>query len=156
AKVPGKEIVAFAQALKASDGGINDKLCSYGNGGGGRDDHTHAQCIDTSHNSSNASKGLEDFATKSLGGGTKNWPKAAHNSHNNANDVAGDIIKLPKDDKNIVAGHFAKSIEGGEVVEIRSVSSTSVMVNACYDHDGQALNSAFGLILHRNRFRSGS
>ncbi|WP_306722373.1 P44/Msp2 family outer membrane protein, partial [Anaplasma phagocytophilum] len=28
---------------------------------------------------------------------------------------------------------LAKTIEGGEVVGIRAVSSTSVMVNACYD-----------------------
>ncbi|SCV64073.1 Major surface antigen 4 precursor [Anaplasma phagocytophilum] len=32
-----------------------------------------------------------------------------------------------------MAGLLAKTSEGGEVVEIRAVSSTSVMVNACYD-----------------------
>ncbi|CEH11039.1 Putative uncharacterized protein [Anaplasma phagocytophilum] len=33
----------------------------------------------------------------------------------------------------VAASLLAKTIEGGEVVEIRAVSSTSVMVNACYD-----------------------
>ncbi|KJV67333.1 surface antigen family protein [Anaplasma phagocytophilum str. ApNP] len=32
-----------------------------------------------------------------------------------------------------MAGLLAKTIEGVEVIEIRAVSSTSVMVNACYD-----------------------
>ncbi|MDB1135759.1 P44/Msp2 family outer membrane protein, partial [Candidatus Anaplasma sp. TIGMIC] len=47
--------------------------------------------------------------------------------------VAGEMTDMNLDNKAIVAGHLAKTVEGGEVVEIRSVSSTSVMVNACYD-----------------------
>nr|WP_190278541.1 hypothetical protein [Anaplasma phagocytophilum] len=31
----------------------------------------------------------------------------------------------------VAAGLLAKTIEGGEVVEIRAVSSTSVMINFC-------------------------
>ncbi|KJV63765.1 surface antigen family protein [Anaplasma phagocytophilum str. ApMUC09] len=54
--------------------------------------------------------------------------------NDNARAVAGDLTKnLTHDEKTIVAGLLAKTIEGGEVVEIRAVSSTSVMVNACYD-----------------------
>ncbi|KJV64682.1 surface antigen family protein [Anaplasma phagocytophilum str. ApMUC09] len=47
--------------------------------------------------------------------------------------VAKDLVALNHDEKTIVAGLLAKTIEGGEVVEMRAVSSTSVMVNACYD-----------------------
>ncbi|KJV67079.1 surface antigen family protein [Anaplasma phagocytophilum str. ApNP] len=55
-------------------------------------------------------------------------------TNDNAKAVAKDLVeKLTSEDKTIVAGLLAKTIEGGEVVEIRAVSSTSVMVNACYD-----------------------
>ncbi len=73
----------------------------------------------------------------------KNWPTGqAGNTtaakigptNSNATAVAKDIVKeLTPEEKTIVAGLLAKTIEGGEVVEIRAVSSTSVMVNACYD-----------------------
>ncbi|KJV66413.1 surface antigen family protein [Anaplasma phagocytophilum str. ApNP] len=72
----------------------------------------------------------------------KNWPtgRAYSNTslktgdtNSNAKAVATDLVALNRDEKTIVAGLLAKTIEGGEVVEIRAVSSTSVMVNACYD-----------------------
>ncbi|SBO33466.1 Major surface antigen 4 precursor [Anaplasma phagocytophilum] len=53
--------------------------------------------------------------------------------NDNAEAVAKDLTKLTPEEKTTVAGLLAKTIEGGEVVEIRAVSSTSVMVNACYD-----------------------
>ncbi|SBO14966.1 hypothetical protein ANAPC1_01344 [Anaplasma phagocytophilum] len=51
-------------------------------------------------------------------------------TNSNANAVAKDLVALNSDEKTIVAGLLAKTIEGGEVVEIRAVSSTSVMVNS--------------------------
>ncbi|SCV66321.1 Major surface antigen 4 precursor [Anaplasma phagocytophilum] len=66
----------------------------------------------------------------------KHWPTTQGSSDkgsNNATKVAGELTKLTPEEKTIVAGLLAKTIEGGEVVEIRAVSSTSVMVNACYD-----------------------
>ncbi|KJV67884.1 surface antigen family protein [Anaplasma phagocytophilum str. ApNP] len=76
-------------------------------------------------------------------GENKNWPtgQAGKSSdgpklgdtNSNANAMARDLVDLNRDEKTIVAGLLAKTIEGGEVVEIRAVSSTSVMVNACYD-----------------------
>ncbi|MDB1135763.1 P44/Msp2 family outer membrane protein, partial [Candidatus Anaplasma sp. TIGMIC] len=47
--------------------------------------------------------------------------------------VAGEITDMNSGNKIIVARLLAKTVEGGEVVEIRSVTSTAVMVNACYD-----------------------
>ncbi|CEG20824.1 Major surface protein 2 hypervariable region [Anaplasma phagocytophilum] len=70
------------------------------------------------------------------------WPTGSYSSssqakpkeqNSNAKAVAKDLIDLNREEKAIVAGLLAKTIEGGEVVEIRAVSSTSVMVNACYD-----------------------
>ncbi|SBO15072.1 Major surface antigen 4 precursor [Anaplasma phagocytophilum] len=74
----------------------------------------------------------------------KNWPTGQYSKtssngvgggkpNSNASAVATDLTKLTPEEKTIVAGLLAKTIEGGEVVEIRAVSSTSVMVNACYD-----------------------
>ncbi|SCV64450.1 Major surface antigen 4 precursor [Anaplasma phagocytophilum] len=74
----------------------------------------------------------------------KHWPTGSYSKsgstptqneqNSNAKAVAKDLVEqLTSDEKTIVAGLLAKTIEGGEVVEIRAVSSTSVMVNACYD-----------------------
>ncbi|KJV82040.1 surface antigen family protein [Anaplasma phagocytophilum str. CRT53-1] len=89
---------------------------------------------------------LKDFAVKTLGDGNRNWPTSTEKSgsenvkgphpvtNDNATAVAKDLVQeLTPEEKTIVAGLLAKTIEGGEVVEIRAVSSTSVMVNACYD-----------------------
>ncbi|ANC34653.1 hypothetical protein P029_05080 [Anaplasma phagocytophilum str. Norway variant2] len=70
----------------------------------------------------------------------KNWPTGkVYNVSNvdgttngNAIAVATDLTKLTTDEKTIVAGLLAKTIEGGEVVEIRAVSSTYSMVNLGY------------------------
>ncbi|WP_433846716.1 hypothetical protein AB9K21_02550 [Anaplasma phagocytophilum] len=53
--------------------------------------------------------------------------------NDNAKAVATDLVNLNRDEKNIVAGLLAKTIEGGEVVEIREVSSTSMMVNTVFE-----------------------
>ncbi|SCV62912.1 Major surface antigen 4 precursor [Anaplasma phagocytophilum] len=87
---------------------------------------------------------MKDFVEKTLQGNeSKNWPTSSKASEHagkpepktrdNAEAVAKDLTKLTTEEKTIVAGLLAKTIEGGEVVEIRAVSSTSVMVNACYD-----------------------
>ncbi|SCV61673.1 hypothetical protein ANAPRD1_01188 [Anaplasma phagocytophilum] len=48
--------------------------------------------------------------------------KLASNTNDNAEAVAKDLVALNRDEKTIVAGLLAKTIEGGEVVEIRAVS----------------------------------
>ncbi|UQD54391.1 hypothetical protein ESP60_03365 [Anaplasma phagocytophilum] len=84
---------------------------------------------------------MKDFVSATLGDGGRNWPTSTADSdsnkakptpvtNDNAKAVATDLVALNRDEKNIVAGLLAKTIEGGEVVEIRAVSSTSVMVNA--------------------------
>ncbi|SBO32079.1 hypothetical protein ANAPC2_00900 [Anaplasma phagocytophilum] len=65
----------------------------------------------------------------------KHWPitqGATDKDKSNAAKVAGDLTKLSTEEKTIVAGLLAKTIEGGEVVEIRAVSSTYSMVNFGY------------------------
>ncbi|WP_225349003.1 P44/Msp2 family outer membrane protein, partial [Anaplasma marginale] len=46
---------------------------------------------------------------------------------------ARDINNLDADERAMVAGAFARAVEGAEVIEVRAIGSTSVMLNACYD-----------------------
>ncbi|KJV66482.1 putative p44-37 outer membrane protein, silent [Anaplasma phagocytophilum str. ApNP] len=72
---------------------------------------------------------LKEFVDKTLlGNESKNWPTSSgegKETNDNAKAVADDLTKkLSSKEKTIVAGLLAKTIEGGEVVEIRAVSST--------------------------------
>ncbi|SBO33630.1 Major surface antigen 4 precursor [Anaplasma phagocytophilum] len=148
----GKDIVPFADAVKISDEKIDGKICSGSHAKDKGDSgspasyevepkaNSTAQC--SGLNSGTKGKKFSDFAE---GVGLKdnnNWPTGRYHEsdvkngdHNsNAKAVAADLTKkLSHDEKTIVAGLLARTIEGGEVIEIRAVSSTSVMVNACYD-----------------------
>ncbi|KJV64401.1 surface antigen family protein [Anaplasma phagocytophilum str. ApMUC09] len=108
--------------------------------------HTVALCGGAGNKSTGSSgspQNLKEFVEKTLKeekGEIKNWPTSTKEGgtrsetiNDNAIEVAKDLTKLTPEEKTIVAGLLAKTIEGGEVVEIRAVSSTSVMVNACYD-----------------------
>ncbi|KJV64298.1 surface antigen family protein [Anaplasma phagocytophilum str. ApMUC09] len=151
AKTSGKDIVQFANAVKISHSEIDGKVCTkdhmkgtdsataFGASMGSGADSKTAQC------SGLASKGQNKFSTFAEDVGLKdnnNWPTGSwtdtsaaksNEQNSNAKAVAKDLVALNSDEKTIVAGLLAKTIEGGEVVEIRAVSSTSVMVNACYD-----------------------
>ncbi|WP_044108210.1 P44/Msp2 family outer membrane protein [Anaplasma phagocytophilum] len=157
AKTSGKDIVQFAKAVEISNSGIGKKVCEtkrkdgdttnrfakYIVGAGDSSNAGTSLCGGKNQKSSDTDTGVEkaqalhDFVSNTLSDGTKNWPTSSETSksnNDNAKAVAGDLTKkLTPEEKTIVAGLLAKTIEGGEVVEIRAVSSTSVMVNACYD-----------------------
>ncbi|SCV66654.1 hypothetical protein ANAPRD1_01190 [Anaplasma phagocytophilum] len=96
----------------------------------------------TKVDSSSKPQVLKDFVAQTLKGEKdkiKNWPTSTKNDdtpsdtrNDNAKAVAKDLTKLTSEEKTIVAGLLAKTIEGGEVVEIRAVSSTYSMVNLGY------------------------
>ncbi|UQD54339.1 P44/Msp2 family outer membrane protein [Anaplasma phagocytophilum] len=160
AKTSGKDIVQFAKAVEISHPTIDGKVCSGSHAAlvtsKGKTYTTVVKSSDTSGGNTAQCSGLADtsaeathkFLSKFVSltgvGEGKNWPtgQAASTTANtitmgvpnsNAKAVAKDLVALNRDEKTIVAGLLAKTIEGGEVVEIRAVSSTSVMVNACYD-----------------------
>uniref|UniRef100_UPI0035713323 hypothetical protein n=1 Tax=Anaplasma phagocytophilum TaxID=948 RepID=UPI0035713323 len=84
----------------------------------------------TSTDGVNNPEALKEFVEKTLKDG-KNWPTSSgvgNKDNDNAKAVAGDLTKLSPEEKTIVAGLLAKTIEGGEVVEIRAVSSTFVSI----------------------------
>ncbi|KJV66827.1 surface antigen family protein [Anaplasma phagocytophilum str. ApNP] len=148
AKTSGKDIVQFANAVKISHSAIGDKVCRTKTGGyayygvygdkagtGSSTDNITAVCggRGANHSSSGAKEEkLAEFITKTLlGDGSKNWPTStkkdnspADDKNDNAKAVAKDLVQeLTPEEKTIVAGLLAKTIEGGEVVEIRAVSS---------------------------------
>ncbi|EOA61309.2 P44-28 outer membrane protein, partial [Anaplasma phagocytophilum str. HGE1] len=163
AKTSGKDIVQFAKAVGVSHPSIDGKVCrtkrkagdssgTYAKYGEETDNNTSGQstvavCGEKAGHNANGSgtvQSLKDFVRETLkADGNRNWPTSREKSGNtntkpqpndNAKAVAKDLVQeLNHDEKTIVAGLLAKTIEGGEVVEIRAVSSTSVMVNACYD-----------------------
>ncbi|QLL67023.1 P44/Msp2 family outer membrane protein [Anaplasma phagocytophilum str. Norway variant1] len=104
-------------------------------------DHNTSLCGDvgaTSSHSGSSTKPevLKDFVEKTLlNNGSKNWPTSTQNNdtpsdnkNDNAKAVAGDLVNLNREEKTIVAGLLAKTIEGGEVVEIRAVSSAFIRI----------------------------
>nr|ABF81589.1 major surface protein 2 [Anaplasma phagocytophilum] len=155
AKTSGKDFVNFAKAVGISHSDIDGKVCVTKSHNGGtskygvygaehKDAGTYPRtlCGATGHSSQsganeNTPHVLKDFVKETLlNNGSKNWPTSTGGTtktNDNAKAVATDLTKLTPEEKTIVAGLLAKTIEGGEVVEIRAVSSTSVMVNACYD-----------------------
>ncbi|KDB56726.1 P44/Msp2 family outer membrane protein, partial [Anaplasma phagocytophilum] len=160
AKTSGKDFVQFAKAVGVSHPNIDSKVCvtkangskfaTYAvkteNQSGGGNNKVAVCGARAGHTSggdeSTEAQVLKDFVSKTLKDGSQNWPTSemegsgkipAPKTNDNAEAVAKDLTKLTTEEKTIVAGLLAKTIEGGEVVEIRAVSSTSVMVNACYD-----------------------
>ncbi|SCV65004.1 hypothetical protein ANAPH2_01132 [Anaplasma phagocytophilum] len=94
--------------------------------------HTVAVCGGrggTGSSGGSAAEVFKQFIEKTLEDGSKNWPTSKDNGktqkvelkskpNDNAKAVAGDLTKLTPEEKTIVAGLLAKTIEGGEVVEI--------------------------------------
>ncbi|KJV64123.1 surface antigen family protein [Anaplasma phagocytophilum str. ApMUC09] len=154
AKTSGKDIVQFAKAVEISHPNIDSKVCTGTHGDRDSSNQTSPTSFGDEANTSVAAQcsgfatakdstlSFSKFATD-VKVGEKNWPTGRIKSsggavdakqNSNAKAVAKDLVeKLSSGEKTIVAGLLAKTIEGGEVVEIRAVSSTSVMVNACYD-----------------------
>ncbi|SCV62301.1 hypothetical protein ANAPH2_00260 [Anaplasma phagocytophilum] len=101
-----------------------------------------AQCsgLKDKTTTSRVTRGLSKFVSLTKVDEGKNWPTGLIISHDNskaekgvpngnAEAVAKDLVQeLTPEEKTIVAGLLAKTIEGGEVVEIRAVSSTFIRI----------------------------
>ncbi|SBO15024.1 hypothetical protein ANAPC1_01402 [Anaplasma phagocytophilum] len=72
---------------------------------------------------------FREFVAEALKDGGQNWPTSKENGNtarvevkskqnDNAKAVAKDLVALNRDEKTLVAGLLAKTIEGGEVVEM--------------------------------------
>ncbi|WP_248886849.1 P44/Msp2 family outer membrane protein [Anaplasma phagocytophilum] len=148
AKVKGQDIVHFANTLKITHPWINEQICNRGK------DYSGTKGLKDSKAGSCDSKDKRDgklvqSLTEALGSqGAQKWPNINNGENDKLNSsngngkpyaldasatVAGDISSLGTEEKVAVAGLLARTIEGSEIVEIKAISSTSVMLNACYD-----------------------
>ncbi|CEH11130.1 P44/Msp2 family outer membrane protein [Anaplasma phagocytophilum] len=157
-KVEGKDIVNFAKALESTSPTIGEKVCRTRSGSGENNyarysertsglkvsDNNTALCGDIGGHRGHSSLKVnifKDFIAKTLGDGSRNWPTSTGSKsteNDNANAVAADLVKnLTMEEKGIVAGLFSRTIEGGEAAKISAISTTSVMLNVCYDFYGK-------------------
>ncbi|WP_141727952.1 hypothetical protein [Anaplasma phagocytophilum] len=118
-----------AKGKASSDNASITGYIDSGNGSGSKT----AQCSGLHNRSIGGSEvGLTKFINETKVREDKNWPtEHVHGgskidtvvkTNGNAEAVATDLVNLNRDEKTIVAGMLAKTIEGGEVVEIRAVS----------------------------------
>ncbi|SCV61805.1 Major surface antigen 4 precursor [Anaplasma phagocytophilum] len=141
AKVKGQDIVHFANTLKIIHPWINEQICNRGKDylSSGLPNSKAGSCDSKDKRDGK----LRQSLTEALGSqGAQKWPNI--NNGGGKSDgkpyaldasatVAGDISVLDRESKVMVAGLLARTIEGSEIVEIKAISSTSVMLNACYD-----------------------
>ncbi|KJV66855.1 surface antigen family protein [Anaplasma phagocytophilum str. ApNP] len=163
AKVSGRDIVNFAKAIEASYPEIDKKVCStklglknarQQNKYGEYYEITERDAVNYNHVSLCGGEGggglgggtpqqLKHFVNSALGYGIRNWPTSTaqpwvtpqSEPNDNATAMAKDLInELTPEEKTIVAGLLAKTIKGGGgVIEIKAISSASVIMNVCSD-----------------------
>ncbi|WP_150450702.1 P44/Msp2 family outer membrane protein [Anaplasma phagocytophilum] len=163
AEVSGKDIANFAKTIEVLYPGIDKKVCvtkksereGYGEYYYITQTEESGNTVHNNHVSLCGGRGgngeggndpqhLQHFVRWALEDGIRNWPTSTSENwtvvtyqplpNDNAEAVAKDLInELTSEEKVIVSGLLAKTIEGVGVVEIRSLSSTSVTVNVCSD-----------------------
>ncbi|AEB26923.1 P44-3 outer membrane protein, silent, partial [Anaplasma phagocytophilum str. HZ] len=152
AKTSGKDFVQFANAVEISHSEIGKKVCvtkqhgstpstfgTYSDSTPVGSRSTEAKTAicggegSTSSGGGTAAETLKNFVRVTLKeDGSKNWPTSTKSTgaesdtkNDNAKAVAKDLVeKLSSEEKTIVAGLLAKTIEGGEVVEMCLSPST--------------------------------
>ncbi|WP_346017224.1 hypothetical protein [Anaplasma phagocytophilum] len=103
-------------------------------------------------------KSFSGFVNAVKVGEGKNWPTGQAGAtggakmgptNSNATAVAKDLVKeLTPEEKTIVAGLLAKTIEGGEVIEIRAVSSSNTLVSMPVTYELLGINRS----IHSNSY----
>ncbi|MEH0831797.1 P44/Msp2 family outer membrane protein, partial [Anaplasma bovis] len=144
-KMQKKDLYGVSVALNSIDPEktIDRKICkdAYKHGGSSAGKEADNMCgvqMDSSSQRSNNRTGLAELwnmggssATDRGGGYDKSSSETI--GPKTSVKISTDINGLTKDEKSKVSSAFARGGEGAEIVEIRSISTTSVMVNACYD-----------------------
>ena len=144
---------AFAQAVGQQAKEIDGKVCTSHKTGSGGPDDTKGQkgrwsCSANTQQATGPDENVKLFSKRfgKLEGHDKRvdakgqethtdtgWPGTEITNTKTADAVAGELSGLSVRERNTVAGLLSKTVSGAEVVEIRAVSTTSVMCNACYD-----------------------
>ncbi|KJV66378.1 surface antigen family protein [Anaplasma phagocytophilum str. ApNP] len=136
------EILAFANGVADQRPNLDKKICKTARLGGDlRGTGAQAACRDSI--SGKDVGGFGAYMRKAIGtylmwrydGSADTTGYRRGSRYVNSKDIVGDIKVLTKEERKILAGILAVATGYGEVVEIPSVSATSVMVNACYDYN---------------------
>ena len=107
-------------------------MCKHGNADA---DNTAGKCNEENN------KTRLSAALGTDGKGAENWPRISSGTPSggtqytadSTDQISKEMTGLKTEEKGTVAGLFARTVEGAEVVEIRAITTTSVMINACYD-----------------------
>ncbi|WP_133121384.1 P44/Msp2 family outer membrane protein [Anaplasma phagocytophilum] len=136
------EILAFANGVADQRPDLDKKICKKARlGGDERGTAAPTACRDSIKGADVG--GFGAFMRKAIGtylmwrynGGSDRYGLERGGRSVNSKDIVSDIKELPKEERKILAGILAAATGYGVVVEIPSVAATSVMVNACYDHN---------------------
>ena len=138
-KVHGEDIVRFANELRNRYEDLDKKLCKDG--------------LATNPNTGGKCDGVGSKAglQSALGEqGASKWPRISDGTNGSGSpytvdstaQISREISELTTSEKGKIAAMFVRTVEGGEVVELQEISSTSVMVNVCYD----MLNENMGIV----------
>ncbi|QLL66965.1 P44/Msp2 family outer membrane protein [Anaplasma phagocytophilum str. Norway variant1] len=133
--VTEEEILTFAKGLADQRPDINKKICYKANFNGGSD--VKSACQDS--NRGKDVGGLYAFLKRAIGEFSM-WTDPGNKDGKggrvaNVGDMVGHIEQLTPEEKEALSGILAMATGYGRAIEINSISVTSVMVNACYDHD---------------------
>nr|QPG55839.2 major surface protein 2 [Anaplasma marginale] len=127
-KMTKGEAKKWGNAIESATGTTNgdevsQKVCGKGTSGGSTN-----KCGENATSGTGTTKISAVFTE-----GTEAALLTIINTTINTSGMANNINSLTKEEKAVVAGAFARAVEGAEVIEVRAIGSTSVMLNACYD-----------------------
>ena len=147
-----RDIVNFAQALGRASPDIDGKVCNKRVFKRKKQTQKNKDagawsCVDHVTNKTSHSKldtlskrfgklGLHDSKrpVDSLWYTNRGWPGTGEDKIDTAAGMASDLVgNLTQEEKAVVASILTETVSGAEVVEIREITATSVIVNACYD-----------------------
>ncbi|SBO14391.1 Major surface antigen 4 precursor [Anaplasma phagocytophilum] len=128
--VTEEEILAFAKGLADQRPDINRKIC-YKAGFNGS---VKAACMSSTHGKDVG--GLYAFLKRAIGEYSLWTIEGPGGRVANVGDMVKHINeRLTPEEKEALSGILAIATGYGRTIEINSITATSVMVNACYDHD---------------------
>ncbi|KAA8472455.1 P44/Msp2 family outer membrane protein, partial [Anaplasma marginale] len=124
-KMTKGEAKKWGTTVEAATNGqtVSQKVC--GNGTGSSGSNCGKNTTDSTNNNGKITQAFTADSDTTL--------LSAESSNISTSGMATNINGLSKEEKAVVAGAFARAVEGAEVIEVRAIGSTSVMLNACYD-----------------------
>ncbi|UQD54485.1 P44/Msp2 family outer membrane protein [Anaplasma phagocytophilum] len=137
--VTEEEILTFAKGLADQRPDINRKICYRARVGGvaAYGSSVKAACKDSDKGGDIG--GLYTFLKRAIGEYSIWTLEGTGGRVANVKDMLGDVKALTPEEKEALSGILAMATGYGRTVEISSITTTSVMVNACFDRNMQKM-----------------